>query len=47
MSVSIPTPRYSEDIAAATGAALADAVGELSSGLGYVSRTQTPAAAQV
>jgi DNA-binding IclR family transcriptional regulator len=36
MSVSIPTPRYSEEAAARIHVALADAVVELSDRLGYV-----------
>lgn len=42
MSVSIPTPRYSEQVAALIHVALADAVGELSSRLGYVPSSGTP-----
>jgi DNA-binding IclR family transcriptional regulator len=37
MPVSIPTPRYSEELAPRTHRALAAAVGELSTRLGYVS----------
>lgn len=36
MSVSIPTPRYSEEVAARIHAALRDAVSELSERLGYI-----------